>query len=139
MWLASRAGEGEVTDQSKQRITVQPTTNQSTNQRTTQNAQEWAAGVARRAAGALEALWGAGYFAQAAANRLAFREFGTTLGVQAHPATARRWAERVDALHAFWAPRAFSRDADITPIMFASSLLPGAWLRGFDARARREA
>ncbi len=100
---------------------------------------EWAAGVARRAAGALEALWSAGYFAQAAGNRLAFREFGATLGAQAHPATAHRWAARVDALHEFWAPLAFDRDADITPVMFASSLLPGAWLRGFDARARREA
>ncbi len=111
LWLASRAGAGE----------------------------EWAAGGARRAAGALEALWGAGYFRQAAANRLAFRKFGATLGAQAHPATARRWAARVDALHEFWAPLAFGRDPDITPVMLASSLLPGAWLRGFDARARREA
>lgn len=88
-----------------------------------------------RARGALER----GLLSQAAANRLAFREFGTALGAQAHPATARRWAERVDALHSFWSTRAFDRDADITPVMFASSLLPGAWLRGFDARARREA
>lgn len=39
----------------------------------------------QRSLAALEALWAEGYFRQAPQHRLAFREFGATLGLQVRP------------------------------------------------------
>eukprot|EP00887_Chlorella_sp_A99_P007949 scaffold12.g7949.t1 len=46
------------------------------------------------------------------------------------------WAPRVAALHVAWAPRLLERDADISPVMFCSSLVPGTWERGYEKRLR---
>src|SRR5690606_19766859 len=62
--------------------------------------EEWSRGLTRRAVTALEGLWLSGYFSQKRSRkfRLAFREFGTTIGVQvATDEQARhRWAARVE-------------------------------------------
>ncbi|PSC74574.1 hypothetical protein C2E20_2186 [Micractinium conductrix] len=94
----------------------------------------WAQLVSQRSAAALEELWKDGYFYAPSRYRLAFREFGTTLGVQVNPAAGQRWRPRVDQLHSFWSQNLFSRDADITPVMYCASLLPGAWHRDYAGR-----
>jgi hypothetical protein len=157
--------------------------------------------VAAEALRALEGLFEGGYFDQPAQRRLAFREFGATLGVQVGacrlggfwgggskhkggscrqiggaaalvvciaqadgaasaskirchirtqksptPQTAcqavvsrapelpgaKAWARRVASLHRFWGAPALltARDRDISPIMYAASLLPRVWIRG---------
>ncbi len=80
----------------------------------------------------LEVLWQGGAFEEAARYRLAFREFGTTIGVQVNPAAPRAWHERVRQLHGLWSPHLYTRDSDITPVMYATSLLPGAFSRAYD-------
>jgi len=88
----------------------------------------WADAVSGRSLGHLEELWQDGYFDEPSGFRLAFREFGTTLGVQVNPmADASKWVSRVDALHEFWGSRATDRDSDITPVMMSASLVPGVW------------
>ena len=107
--------------------------------------QPWAKEVAERSAAGLGELWDEGYFKAPPGFRLAFREFGTTLGVQVNEFAGEEWEkERVEVLHKFWAPRVLDRDSDITPVMMAASLVPGAWDRRFeeklkDAPKRREA
>ncbi|GBF96786.1 hypothetical protein Rsub_09642 [Raphidocelis subcapitata] len=93
--------------------------------------------VAAEALRALEGLFEAGYFERPAARRLAFREFGASLGVQAVVSrapelpSAKAWARRVAALHRFWrGPALTARDRDISPIMYAASLLPRVWIKG---------
>ena len=51
-----------------------------------------------------------------------------------NPAAPAVWRERVAQLHAHWgdARRLYARDSDITPVMFATSLLPGAFSRSYD-------
>jgi hypothetical protein len=45
--------------------------------------------------------------------------------------TAKAWAERVRGLHITWGGAAMAqRDEDITPVMYAASVLPRVWLRG---------
>jgi len=95
-------------------------------------AQPWARVLADRALAALEVLWQRGSFEEADRHRLAFREFGTTIGVQVHPSSRDAWRPRVRALHAHWQRSLYGRDRDITPAMFASSLLPGAFSRAYD-------
>lgn len=91
----------------------------------------WADRLASDAERTAASLWRSGAFAAPAATRLPFREFGLTLGVQvAGGRVAREWRERVDAVHAFWGggrARLTRHDADISPLMFAASLAPGAW------------
>jgi len=99
----------------------------------------WARFVATQSIQRLDKLWKDGYFSEPAGYRLAFREFGTTLGVQVNPIAAKsstsQWKkERIDALHTFWAPRVMERDMDITPVMMASSLVPGAWDKNFKCK-----
>jgi hypothetical protein len=47
-----------------------------------------------------------------------------------------QWKSRVAALHAYWETHMYERDKDITPLMYASSLLPGAWLPKESLRVR---
>ena len=53
------------------------------------------------------------------------------LPAQVNRLAGEAWAKRVQQLHEFWAPHVLERDADITPVMLASSLLPGAWARDY--------
>jgi hypothetical protein len=80
-----------------------------------------------------------GFFRMPATYCLAFREFGTTLGTTLNAAAQPEWGQRAEQLHRFWATRVRARDADITPVMMASSLVPGVWGREYEARLRQEA
>lgn len=79
------------------------------------------------AAKGVEMLWKHGEFDGSSSGRLAFREFGTTIGVQMHPDLWAKWESRVDGLHKFWLKHLFLRDKDITPIMYCTSLMPGVF------------
>lgn len=93
--------------------------------------------VAGQALRGLEGLWEEGYFGRPRRYRLGFRELGATLGVQAlisrvpELPSAKAWAGRVAGLHAAWGGDAMTeRDCDITPVMWAASVLPRVWLKG---------
>lgn len=79
------------------------------------------------AGNAVEKLWKHGEFDGPSSSRLAFREFGTTIGVQMHPDLWVKWEPRVEGLHEFWFKHLQSRDNDITPIMYCTSLIPGVF------------
>ncbi|CAF0754168.1 unnamed protein product [Didymodactylos carnosus] len=91
--------------------------------------EEWAKAITAESLKSLERLYQQGYFDEKKAGyRLAFREFGTTIGVQVcHPPAPSVWKERVQQLHSFWFSHLYKRDQDITPIMFCTSLNPG-WI-----------
>ncbi|KAL4419587.1 hypothetical protein ABPG77_004836 [Micractinium sp. CCAP 211/92] len=98
--------------------------------------QPWAQAVTQRSLDALEGLWAGGYFRAPERYRLAFREFGTTLGVQVSPQAAPAWQQRVTRLHQYWAQHLFTRDTDITPVMFCASLIPGVCNREYEDKLR---
>lgn len=53
---------------------------------------------------------------QIESRRLAFREFGTTIGAQVHPmaqVSGSPWPARVQALHDFWKDKIHRRDSGI--------------------------
>lgn len=86
----------------------------------------WADHVYRVASEAVDKLWKYGEFTGGSKHRLAFREFGTTIGVQMYEnLIGNIWKDRVDEMHEFWYSRLYERDSDITPVMFCTSLLPG--------------
>lgn len=93
--------------------------------------EKWANEVSDRSADALDLLWESGYFQQPPGYRLAFREFGTTLGFQTNPRAFAHvdWGRRIDTLHSYWSHHVLDRDQDISPVMLAASLVPGAWAK----------
>jgi len=97
--------------------------------------EEWSKRISSKSLTSLETLWSNGEFQDKRAfrlgMRLAFREFGTTLGVQVHPHASRAWKSRVETIHAFWSENIFIRDSDITPVMYCTSLIPGAFTSGY--------
>ncbi|KAH7365559.1 hypothetical protein KP509_18G034900 [Ceratopteris richardii] len=95
--------------------------------------EEWAMRVSNVSLQALERLHAAGYFTtQPKGYRLAFREFGTTIGVQVNSlANLHAWMPRVKEIHAFWSDKLYKRDRDITPVMYCTSLIPGAFKKGY--------
>uniref|UniRef100_A0A914PBS8 Uncharacterized protein n=1 Tax=Panagrolaimus davidi TaxID=227884 RepID=A0A914PBS8_9BILA len=85
-----------------------------------------------QAATAVESLYKYGEFTGNPQHRLAFREFGTTIGVQMHnDLWQKEWNQRVEELHQFWDGSLYSRDNDITPIMFCTSLIPGVFINSY--------
>lgn len=77
----------------------------------------WAQLVRRRSLIALEQLWAEGDFTDPLRRRrLAFREFGTTIGVQATPSAEEQWGPRVRGIHREWQQHLTMRDNDITPV-----------------------
>jgi len=93
----------------------------------------WAKSMASAAYKYLEQLWQHEYFDMPLGYRLAFREFGTTLGVQVNSCEGKnaKWQERNESLYKDWLPKLYDRDNDITPVMFCSSLLPGVLYRDY--------
>ena len=62
--------------------------------------------------------------------------------LQVNPVTPSVWRERVRGLLVHWAGKLHTRDRDITPVMCATALLPGAFSRAYDGcppLPRREA
>jgi len=93
--------------------------------------EEWANRVQIVSLTTLEKIWKRGYFDMKEFKRLAFREFGTTIGVQTSPNASKDWVNRVNLLHQYWLPKLYSRDKDITPVMFCTSLIPGVFMRNY--------
>ena len=91
----------------------------------------WAKVVTTKSLQALEELWQNGYFKESLNRRLAFREFGTTIGVQVNQQAKSEWKERVESIHNLWLPHIYKRDKDISPVMFCTSLCPGVISRGY--------
>jgi hypothetical protein len=84
-----------------------------------------------KAGDAVELLWRNGEFEGNYKRRLAFREFGTTTGVQMHLDLQKHWTQRCSELHSFWSEHLFIRDDDITPVMYCTSLLPGYFAKNY--------
>jgi len=91
--------------------------------------EEWSKLLSSRSLESLQYLWSGGVFSLPARYRLAFREFGTTIGVQVNRKTDSHWVDRVEEIHKFWKSDLYSRDKDITPVMFCTSLIPGVFDR----------
>lgn len=87
----------------------------------------WAKRGFKVATNCVNHLWENGEFEGSQRHRLAFREFGTTIGVQIHSElmTKHNWSKRVEKLNEFWLPNLYERDCDITPVMYCASLFPG--------------
>eukprot|EP00250_Pteridium_aquilinum_P013006 c21074_g1_i1 orf=99-1172(+) len=95
--------------------------------------EEWAVKVSNVSLQALERLYAAGSFTtKPSPYRLAFREFGTSLGVQVNMlASQDAWMPRVKEIHAHWSEKLYTRDNDITPVMYCTSLIPGSFKKGY--------
>lgn len=91
----------------------------------------WSQVITRKSLQALEELWQRGEFRDSLNQRLAFREFGTTIGVQVNDTTSVLWKDRVDEIHRLWLPHLYKRDQDISPVMFCTSLRPGVIRRSY--------
>jgi len=75
----------------------------------------WAAHIARRSMQAIDYLFTASLFKLPHSRRLAFREFGTALGLRVHPlAQTSEWQQRVEGLLLEWSDELYRRDDDIT-------------------------
>lgn len=87
----------------------------------------WSGKIANRCVAAIENLFRQGRFERGPRGRLLFREMGLIIGIQCAIDVANRpeWDQRVRRLHRFWEDKILERDADISPIMYANSLLPG--------------
>jgi len=95
----------------------------------------WSHHISKESLHSINELWDQGYFKSHSYYRLAFREFGTTIGVQVNPLVERQkkeWIDRrVPMLHSFWEKELFKRDSNITPVMYCTSLIPGAFKRDY--------
>jgi hypothetical protein len=99
--------------------------------------EEWSQLISQRSITSLDYLYRRGYFDMPVKYRLAFREFGTTIGVQVNGVAGAEWRKRADQLNSFWEQQLYSRDHDITPIMFCTSLLPGVWDKNYAGYQRK--
>ncbi|KZT07084.1 uncharacterized protein LAESUDRAFT_758888 [Laetiporus sulphureus 93-53] len=109
--------------------------------------EEWATQLTRRALTCLHALFDHGYFDEPVAYRLAFREFGTCMGIQCHlerhggnaaPRESRYWEDCLEKVLSTWEPRVNASPpatreklVPITMVMYCSALVPGAFAKGF--------
>lgn len=92
--------------------------------------EDWANILASTAALGLNKLYRYGEFHRGPDFRLAFREFGTVIGVKCNTwAVGPDWTPRVDNLLDYWDKQLYTRDKDITPVMYCSALIPGVWKR----------
>ncbi|GLB43499.1 hypothetical protein LshimejAT787_1400110 [Lyophyllum shimeji] len=105
--------------------------------------EEWARHMKGRAMDALRQLEIQGEFENAVGFRLAFREFGTVMGVKCHdefasqPFWGRRWINKV--LYSWKVigvvptpkPRIRTSLIPITEVMYSAALLPGAFRKGW--------
>eukprot|EP01084_Bolivina_argentea_P263938 446924_1 len=107
------------------------------------NEEQWAKRIALKSLENLNQLNLKGQFDQPSYYRLAFREFGTTLGtqclyynsdkIQIIKSLSEPFHDKiVPKLLTFWKRKnIYQRDNDITPMMYCSSILPGVWNKNF--------
>ncbi|CAF4497660.1 unnamed protein product, partial [Rotaria magnacalcarata] len=81
----------------------------------------WAKAITSKSLQALEELWQHGDFREPLNQRLAFREFGTTIGAQVNDKASEEWKSRINEIHNLWLPHLYKRDKDISPVMFCTS------------------
>ncbi|CAF0880954.1 unnamed protein product [Rotaria sordida] len=93
--------------------------------------EQWAKTITTKSLQALEELWQHGDFQESLNRRLAFREFGTTIGVQVNDKAGDIWKNRINDIHNLWLPHLYKRDKDISPVMFCTSLRPGVVSRQY--------
>src|SRR3989338_7735994 len=86
--------------------------------------EEWAKHLHSVALESVEDLWTT---RTSKRYRLAFRDFGTSLGLQTIPQTNDKCNKIVGEIHKTWQDHIFERDQDITPVMYCSSLIPGVF------------
>lgn len=106
---------------------------------------EWSEGLLQRAKDDLSALFDGKYFNSSTKRRLAFREFGTCLGIRCgaalEAAEKEVWEQRADSIVSAWektgavpVPEEKTRPSDhnsddhlmpITLVMYAAALIPG--------------
>lgn len=110
--------------------------------------EEWADGLVRRATRDLKALWDEEYFGRSLRRRLAFREFGTSLGMQCALGGEEFGGKAMDITQ-IWEktgivplPETVSKDAGynasvdllpITLVMYAAALNPGGMSEFFSS------
>ncbi|OCL07095.1 hypothetical protein AOQ84DRAFT_365258 [Glonium stellatum] len=107
---------------------------------------EWARGLQERARRDLTQLWEEGYFERSTKVRLAFREFGTALGMRCGMNKEDDWEHRAEQLTKTWEEArlvpipeksntaGMNAEDDLLPItetMYAACLIPGAFQKGF--------
>ena len=72
------------------------------------------------------------YFEGRTSHRLAFREFGTCMGIRCHD-RGKEWMERYEGIMSTWEKADLMKSTPkqlqvITMVMFASALIPGGYL-----------
>jgi hypothetical protein len=108
--------------------------------------EEWAAGLTGRAKDDLNRLFRVGYFDSPVQRRLAFREFGTCLGIRCGT-SGEEWDDRAEKITSTWesagvvpgrgkesgtaSRNAFDDLLPITLVMYAAALNPGGMLTNF--------
>lgn len=102
--------------------------------------EEWSQHIQNVALECLDELWTEKYFDSSSRRyRLAFREFGTSLGLQTIPTPRdEKWHQRVESIHDTWKDRIYERDHDITPVMYCSSIVPGVFKPNYCERYYQE-
>jgi hypothetical protein len=91
----------------------------------------WSEHLTTESIDSLESKWDSGYFTSPINRRLAFREFGATMGIQVNPRVPAYWEQRAKELHDLWEKNLYTRDKDITPVMYCASLIPGSFRKGY--------
>jgi hypothetical protein len=96
---------------------------------------EWSDVLSSRAFRCLQELWGEGFFEFPVKYRLAFREFGTAMGIRCHHEAGSHdeWDLRAARIVSTWEERGLpgklastpERLQPITLVMYASAILPG--------------
>ncbi|TFY60967.1 hypothetical protein EVJ58_g4817 [Rhodofomes roseus] len=108
--------------------------------------EEWATELTNRAVACTRVLFEDGYYDQSRAYRLAFREFGTGLGIRCHTETRQKelspeeenWDAYMEQILSVWEPDLESGPTHtpaslvpITLVMYSSAVMPGAFHKGF--------
>ncbi|KAK3062243.1 hypothetical protein LTS18_004536 [Coniosporium uncinatum] len=105
--------------------------------------EEWGTGLAERARRDLGALFDPGYFDMSIRRRLAFREFGTALGIRVGT-RGEEWESKAEKITNVWEEEGLVPEPTgdvrkngmekllpISLVMYATALLPGAFKKGY--------
>ncbi|KUI72949.1 hypothetical protein VM1G_08256 [Cytospora mali] len=103
----------------------------------------WAGALLTKAKSDTMKLFDSGYFDRDIERRLAFREFGTALGIRCQCEDQDGWVDRADTITTMWRDAGLleggwksrvNTDHDLAPItlvMYAAALVPGAFQKSF--------
>lgn len=91
----------------------------------------WAQTVRTRSLESISFMFERGLYSKDNIYRLAFREFGMSMGLQLTDNIDKRLKEKASEINRFWFNSIFARDHDITPVMFCSSCFQGVLNRSY--------